>query len=86
MSTPAIISGPAIVLWNGASYYFKSGLSNVVKRETFKVEVLGAEIDERLKSQTAEVSGSPASQLDNMSKYWPYGVSSIGGRFSTRRC
>ena len=38
----------------------------------------GAEIDERLKSQTAEVTGVPASQLDAMAKYWPYGAASIG--------
>ena len=78
MTTPTIITGPAIVTWNGFSYYFKGDLMNLVKRETFKAEVNGAEIDERVKSQVAEISGIPASQLDDMAKYWPYGVARIG--------
>ncbi len=78
MNMPSLITGPAIVIWNGRSYYFKGDLGNPVKRETFKAEVNGAEIDERLKSQMAEVSGTPASQLDDMTKYWPYGVAKIG--------
>jgi len=74
----SIITGPAIITWNGNSYYFKGDISNPVKRETFKAEVNGAELDERMKSQIAEVSGQPASQLDAMGKYWPYGVAKIG--------
>ncbi len=78
MSTPSVIIGPAIVLWNGQTYHFKGGLANTLKRNTFKTNLGGADFDERLSSQFAEVSGSPASQLDNMAKYWPYGAAGIG--------
>jgi len=84
MSTPilpVIITSPAIVTWNGYSYYFKAGVKSEYKRDTFKVTTdADGTIDERMKSQWTEISGQPAGMLSSagLSAMYPYAVSAIG--------
>ncbi|MDB6064945.1 MAG: hypothetical protein JWR26_1153 [Pedosphaera sp.] len=78
---PVIIVGPAIVTWNGYSYYFKAGLKSEFKRETFKITTdFDGEIDERMKSQRTEISGQPVGMLSTagIAAMFPYGVSAVG--------
>jgi hypothetical protein len=78
---PVVIVGPAIVTWNGYSYYFKSGLKSEFKRETFKIETdFDGAIDERMKAQMMEISGTPVGMISSsgLSAMFPYGVSAIG--------
>jgi hypothetical protein len=78
---PVIIVGPAIVTWNGYSYYFKAGLKSEFKRETFKITTdFDGDIDERMKSQMTEISGQPVGMLSTagMAAMFPYGVSAVG--------
>ena len=39
MSIPLRIHGPAIIIFNGVSYYFKTGLKGSIKRNRAKIEV-----------------------------------------------
>lgn len=79
---PTIIQGPAIVIFNGVSYYFKDGLKRTMRRETFTVGADGyGQSQTRLKSTVIELSGTPAGQLPsqvNLGKMYPYGAAEIG--------
>jgi hypothetical protein len=79
---PTIIVSPAIVTWNGYSYYFKKGIKADFKRETFKVDSdLAGTLDERAKSQMTVVHGQPVGALSSTSlaACFPYTVAQIGG-------
>ena len=76
---PSILSGPAIVQYNGQSYYTKTGIKRKVAPSTFMVKSDGdGTIDERLESRTIEISFTPVGMLVNATKFWPYNVSSCG--------
>jgi hypothetical protein len=78
---PTVIVGPAIVTWNGYSYYFKAGIKAEFKRETFKIETdFDGQIDERMKTQMTEVSGQPVGMISTagLSAMFPYAVGAIG--------
>lgn len=79
---PVIIVGPAIVTWNGYSYYSKAGFKAELKRDTFFIESnFDGKIDERAKSQHTEVSFQPVGMMTNLATgqaYFPYTVASIG--------
>jgi hypothetical protein len=78
---PTIIVGPAIVTWNGYSYYSRGGIKAEYQRETFNIETdFDGKIDERMKSQKTEVSFQPAGMLSSagLAAMFPYGVSAIG--------
>lgn len=79
---PTIIQGPAIVIFNGLSYYFKDGLKRSIRRESFDVETdAHGKVDTRLKSTLVEISGTPAGQLPsdaNLAKMFPYALADIG--------
>ena len=80
---PSIITGPAIVTWNGNSYYTKTGVKADFKRATFKITTdTDGEIDERMKAQLAEVTFQPVGMMGAastaMAAYYPYGTGAIG--------
>ena len=78
---PTVIVGPAIVTWNGNSYYFKSGVKAAYKRDTFNIETdFDGKIDERMVSQTTVITGTPVGQITSagMGKHFPYALSAIG--------
>jgi hypothetical protein len=78
---PTIIVSPAIVTWNGYSYYFKKGIKADFKRETFKVDSdLAGQFDERMKSQMTVVTGQPVGALStaSLNACFPYAVTQIG--------
>jgi hypothetical protein len=80
---PTIIAGPAIVTWNGNSYYTKTGVRAEFKRETFKITTdTDGEIDERMKAQSTDVTIQPVGMTGAagtaMAAYYPYGVGAIG--------
>src|ERR1700722_8054345 len=78
---PTIIVGPAIVTWNGYSYYFKHGIKAEFKRETFFVETdFDGKIDERMKTHMTEITGQPVGMLSSagIGAMFPYAVGAIG--------
>ncbi|GEM_PF-1905727 len=81
---PTIIVSPAIVTWNGCSYYTKAGIKSEYKRETFTVESdTDGKIDERMKSQITEISFQPVGMIklggdSALAAFFPYSVSAIG--------
>lgn len=76
---PTPIVGPAIVQWNGKSFYSKTGIKADFKRDTFKIETdFDGQIDERAKTQSTEISFRPDGQIADLNKYFPYSVGQIG--------
>ena len=76
---PIVIVGPAIVTWNGKSFYSKAGVKSEFKRDTFKIETdFDGTIDERMKTQMTEISLQPDGQISDLPKYFPYTVGAIG--------
>jgi hypothetical protein len=65
MSVPLRITGPAVVVFNGVTYYFQDGLKGSIKRntDTIKVDNFGA-IAEIAKDLVVEFTGKPAGRLD----------------------
>src|SRR5580693_7661686 len=76
---PTVIVGPAIIQWNGKSFYSKAGFKVHFKRDTFKIETdFDGQIDERAKTQRTEITLQPDGQVSTLSKYFPYAVGQIG--------
>jgi hypothetical protein len=76
---PAILVSPAIVTWNGKSFYSKAGIRSRFRRDTFTIETdTDGVIDERMKAQRTEISFQPDGQVSDLNKYFPYAVADIG--------
>lgn len=76
---PVLIISPAIITWNGHTYYTKVGIKSEYKRETFKITTdIDGDIDERMKTQMQVVSFQPVGAAADMTGYFPYGVADVG--------
>lgn len=81
MSTPLRIHGPAIITFNGVTYYFKSGLKGLIKRSRAKIEVDAfGEIAEVAKDCVVEFTGTPAGAIRaaDLAGTMPYTPAQIG--------
>lgn len=73
-----IIQGPAIVTFNSQSYYTQSGIRITHDRRSFDVTTdMWGKIDTRLESDVVRISFTPAGEIENLAKYFPYGPASI---------
>ncbi len=65
MSVPLRITGPAVVVFNGVTYYFQDGLKGALKRNTASIVVDNfGEIAKIAKDFVVELTGKPAGVLD----------------------
>ncbi len=65
MSIPLRITGPAVAIFNGVTYYFQDGLKGVIKRGTANIVVDNyGEIAQISKDCVVEFTGKPAGRLD----------------------
>ena len=81
MSIPLRIHGPAIITFNGVSYYFKTGLKGSIKRNRAKIEIDAfGQIAEVAKDCVVEFTGSPAGAIRaaDLAAQMPYTPSMIG--------
>jgi len=81
MSVPIRIHGPAIISFNGVSYYFKNGLKGSLKRKRAKIEVDAfGQIAEVAKDCIVEFSGVPAGAMRaaDLAGQMPYTPAMIG--------
>ncbi len=79
MSAPQIIAGPAVIQFNGNSYYTENDIALNDNPETFKVvSSIAGTIDERLIANAIEINFKPVGALDVVAKYLPYAVTQIG--------
>jgi hypothetical protein len=81
MSIPLRIHGPAIVQFQGVSYYFKTGLKGVIKRTLAKINVDAfGQIAEVAKDCVVEFTGTPAGAVRgaDLAAQMPYLPSNIG--------
>jgi hypothetical protein len=81
MSIPLSIHGPAVVIFNGVTYYFKSGLKVSVKRTRAKIEVDAfGQIAEVAKDCIVEFTGTPSGSIRaaDLAAQMPYLPSQIG--------
>lgn len=73
------IAGPAIVTYDGATYYTKGNIALKINRESWDLRTaMHGKIDSRFKAISAEVSFQPDGQLENTAKLFPYAVADIG--------
>jgi hypothetical protein len=77
----AIKTGPAIVIFNGERFHFKSGITINDVQETFEIPVddLG-KVDDRISDKRIEVSGIPAGQWNALSTLFYLAGVDIGTR------
>jgi hypothetical protein len=81
MSTPQRIHGPAIVTFNGVSYYFKSGIKVAVKSTRSKIDVdAWGQIAEVIKHRVVTITGTPAGcvRSGDIAGQMPYGPGNVG--------
>src|SRR5579871_1168988 len=81
MSIPLRIHGPAIVVFNGVSYYFKAGLKGRIRRNLARIEVDAfGQIAEVAKDCIVELTGTPAGSIRaaDLAGQMPYLPSQIG--------
>ena len=81
MSIPLRIHGPAIITFNGVSYYFKTGLKGSIKRNRAKIEVDAfGQIAEVAKDCVVEFTGTPAGAIRaaDLAGQMPYTPAMIG--------
>lgn len=81
MSVPLRIHGPAIIVFNGVSYYFKAGLRGAIKRRRARIEVDAfGQIAEVAKDCVVEFTGTPAGAIRaaDLAGQMPYLPSNIG--------
>ena len=81
MSTPIRVHGPAVVIFNGVTYYFKTGLRGSIKRKRVKIEVDAfGEIAEVAKDCVVEFTGIPVGTIRaaDLAGQMPYAASMIG--------
>ncbi len=65
MSIPLRITGPAVAIFNGVTYYFQDGLKGSIKRNTGNIVVDNfGEIAQISKDLVVEYTGKPAGRLD----------------------
>ncbi len=65
MSIPLRITGPAVAIFNGVTYYFQDGLKGSLKRNTSNIVVDNfGEIAQISKDFVVEYTGKPAGRLD----------------------
>jgi hypothetical protein len=81
MGIPLRIHGPAIVIFNGISYYFKSGLKVKIRRMLAKIEVDAfGQIAEIARDCVVELTGTPAGSIRaaDLAGQMPYLPTQIG--------
>jgi hypothetical protein len=81
MSIPLRIHGPAIVQFNGVSYYFKTGLKVAVKSRAVNIDTDAFGVIAKAKADiVVELTGTPVGQIDSTSLtgQWPYVPANIG--------
>lgn len=81
ISRNTIKTGPAIVIYDGASIYFKGGLTINETIETFLVESdVHGKGDERVSKRMATVSGVPVGAWKNLGVLFPHLNAKMGKR------
>lgn len=74
-------TGPAIVIYAGATIYFKSGLNLTESIETYNIEVDNfGKVDERVSDRSVIISGTPAGEWENLAVLFPWLAVAIGTR------
>jgi len=81
MSIPLRIHGPAVVIFNGVTYYFKSGLKAAIKRTRAPIEIDAfGQIAEVAKDCIVDFTGTPAGSIRaaDLAAQMPWLPSQIG--------
>lgn len=74
-----LIAGPAIVTFDGMSFYTEGDITEKLVRETNpRTLAIVGKVDETLKLQYSEISFKPVGQLKTLDKYFPVNHTAIG--------
>lgn len=81
MLRSAILRGPAVITYNGATFYSKDDIQCMVDEETFEIMTSTyGPVDERQKERKAEITFTPCGEWETtaISVLWPYGTALVG--------
>lgn len=79
MDRTLIITGPAKVIFDGATFHSKGDIEVDMDRATFEIVTsLHGKVDERDENVTAKISFEPAGEWESLAVLWPYGSTAIG--------
>lgn len=74
-----ILRGPAIITYNGATFYSKGDITVELGLETFAVDTAAfGKVDERVTDRITKVRFTPDGQFEGLGVLWPYGSAAIG--------
>lgn len=73
MQRSTILRGPAIVTFNGATFWTKGDIKVAINLDSFEVDSSAyGKVDERTTQRRAEVSFEPVGEWENLSQLFPY--------------
>lgn len=79
LNRTSILRGPAIVQFNGASFYSRDDIAVEVGLETFAVSTsLHGKVDDRVSDRVAKVKFTPSGEWEALGVLWPYATAIIG--------
>lgn len=73
-----LVRGPAIVTFDGVSWYSQGDVAIRIARSTFNIEVGGGKIDERLADRVAEITFTPSGRALGLDKFNAFGALALG--------
>jgi len=74
-----IIAGPALVKFDGATFYSKGDIKLTAEHETFDIEVdRFRKVDERAKNEMLKISFTPAGEWESLAVLFPYAGTLLG--------
>ena len=74
-----ILRGPAVIQFNGCTFYSKGDITVDVGLETFQVETAAhGKVDERVIERSIKVKFTPAGEWENLATLYPYGSAVLG--------
>lgn len=74
-----ILRGPAVVQFDGASYFTKGDVQVDISVSTFDVATSAhGKVDQRVDDRVCRVRFTPAGEIENLGVTWPYGSMVLG--------
>lgn len=84
INVTTIIAGPALVKFDGATFYSKGDIKLTTEHETFDVEVdRFRKVDVRSKEETIKIAFTPAGEWESLAVLYPYAATLLGSTITS---
>ena len=79
LSRSSILRGPAVITFNGATFYSKDDIKLITELDTFDIEISAfGKIDERVRNRKITVSFTPSGAWTDLATLFPYAAMPVG--------